>query len=52
MGGKENVSGEDVREGDTGLHGRGNEHPGDGAGVWAAPGHGEEDADVLGVIRV
>ena len=31
------VQGRDVREGEAGLHGGGDEHPGSGAGVRAAP---------------
>ena len=46
------VQGRDVREGEAGLHGGGDEHPGSGAGVRAAPGHGEEDAKVFGAAGV
>ena len=50
MEGKEDVQSGDARKGETGLHGGGYECPGSGAGVWATPGHGEEDA--LSIIRI
>ena len=38
--------------GAPGLHGGWYEHSGGGAGVRTAPGHGEQDAEVLGASRV
>ena len=47
MEGKEDVQSGDVREGETSLYGKGDGDTGSGAGVWAAPGHGKEDAPVF-----
>ena len=52
MEGAEDVQGGDVRAGAPGLHGGWYEHAGGGAGVRTAPGHGAQDAEVLGASRV
>ena len=49
---REDVQSGNVRAGETGLHGRGDGDTGSSAGVWTAPGHGEEDAEVLDTTGV
>ena len=52
MEGVKDIQGGDVRAGAPGLHGGWYEHSGGGAGVRTAPGHGAQDAEVLGASRV
>ena len=46
--GVKDVQGGTVRSGAPGLHGGGDEHSGGCPGVRSAPGHGAQDAGVLG----
>ena len=46
------VQGGDVCAGEAGLHGGRYERPGSGAGVRAATGHREEDAQVFSAVGI
>ena len=48
MEGAMDVCSGDVRAGSAGLHGGRDERSGGLAGVWPAPGHGAQDAGLVG----
>ena len=50
--GETDVSSGDVRSGAAGLHGGGDERSGSLPGVRPAPGHGAQDAGLLGAARL